>query len=135
MNTTLTRATVADLKPHRPLCLRPDSTTADAIQCMQANQTGCLVVTKGERLIGIVTERDILKKLIARDADPTSVPVTNVMSRDPGYLFEEDSAAYALNRMSVGGYRHIAVLDKSGIPCGILTVEDILDHIIANMDL
>ena len=134
MNASLTKASAGELKPRKPLCLDQYSTVADAIRCMRNNQSGCVLITESDHLVGMVTERDILKELISKNISSDKTYLKNLMSRDPDYLFEEDSAAFALNMMSVGGYRNITVLNMNGIPSGILAIEDILDHIIEKMN-
>jgi len=133
MNASLTKSTVVSLNPLEPVFLETNASVADAIKCMRDHKAGCVLVSDSKNLVGMLTERDILLKLGSEVRDLHDVPVADLMSKDPTFLFEDDSAAFALNEMSVGGHRNIAVIDKNRKPCGILTIEHILDHIIDKM--
>ena len=129
MNASLTKSMVGSLDPKKPFYLGKDASVKDAVKSMKENQMGCVLIKDGEKWVGILTERDVLRSL-SRNVDLRSMKVTELMTDDPNYLYEDDSAAYALNEMSVGGYRSLAVVGKDNKPCGILTIEHILDHII-----
>ena len=133
MNASLTKARVGSLNPRKPFYLGKDATVKEAVKSMKENQMGCVLIKDGEQWAGILTERDVLRSL-SRNVDLREIKVTELMDKDPSYLYEEDSAAYALNEMSVGGYRSLTVLGKNEKPCDILTIEDILDHIIDELD-
>lgn len=133
MNASLTKSMVKSLDPKKPFYLGKDATVKDAVKSMKENQMGCVLITDGKKWAGILTERDILRSL-KRNADLRSIKVTELMDDIPNYLYEDDSAAYALNEMSVGGYRSITVVGKDNEPCGILTIEHILDHIIDELN-
>jgi CBS domain-containing protein len=55
------------------------------------------------------------------------------MTRHPEYLFPDDQIAFALNRMHVGGFRHIPLLGKNGIPVGIISVRDLVTYLNDNL--
>ena len=78
---------------------------------------------------GRVSERDVLTKVVFRDHS-NALKVESVMTRRPETLEETASIAYALNKMSVGGYRHIPVVERSGKPIGVLSVRDIVDFLV-----
>jgi CBS domain-containing protein len=88
---------------------------------------GCLLVVDDGRLLGILTERDLLLKLERGDVER---PVRDLMTPDPEVLSPEDPIVYALNKMSVGGFRHVPLLDDAGRPVGIVSVRDIVDYIV-----
>jgi CBS domain-containing protein len=96
---------------------------------MKDHRMGCLLVEDGGKLIGIFTERDILTKLVGTGYDPGKVSVDGVMTRNPETLTPEDPIAFALQLMSVGGFRHVPLVDSEGRPVGILSVKDIVDYL------
>jgi len=96
---------------------------------MKEHRVGCVLVEAEGRLLGIFTERDILTKLVGTGYDPATVKVDGVMTRNPETLTPEDPIAFALHRMSVGGYRHLPLMDTAGRPVGILSVKDIVDYL------
>jgi signal-transduction protein with cAMP-binding, CBS, and nucleotidyltransferase domain len=107
----------------------PGTTIGVAARIMKEHRVGCVLVEAGGRLLGIFTERDILTKLVGTGYDPATVKVDGVMTRNPETLTPEDPIAFALHRMSVGGYRHLPLMDTAGRPVGILSVKDIVDYL------
>jgi CBS domain-containing protein len=118
---------ISKLMPREPLLVDSSATVADAVMMMNVNHTGCVLVQENGRLAGIFTERDVITKVFGMD-DCHSVSVAQVMTRDPESLESKDEIAFALNRMSVGGYRHIPVVDQ-GKPVGVLSVKDIVNYL------
>ena len=115
------------LNPHAPLSVPPSATLADAARLMRQHRIGCLLVVDGDRLAGIITERDFLLKLEVPDLGRA---VRDLMTRDPEVLSPDDPIVYALNKMSVGGFRHIPLVDADRRPLGIVSVKDIVDYIV-----
>ena len=114
--------TIHTLSPDEPLCVRGSISVKDAVDSMMAmRRAAVLVVDQDGRLAGIFTERDVLTRVVARGL-PVSTPVDDVMTRDPEALSVADRVAYAVNRMSVAGYRTIPLVDAARRPIGVVTV-------------
>src|SRR5262249_9400547 len=96
-----------------PLCLPPDATLAEAVRLMREHHVGCILAVEDERLVGILTERDLLLKLEGGDL---SRPVRDLMTSNPEVLHPEDPIVYALHRMSVGGAPHRPPGGRAGRP-------------------
>jgi len=116
------------MKP--PITVGPQTTIAEAVERMTQERIGCMVVVENEKLVGVFTERDVLTRVVARGVDPRSTAVAEVMTRDPESLSLEDGIAYALNKMSVGGFRHIPLVDAEGRPTGVVAMRAIVDYIV-----
>jgi CBS domain-containing protein len=116
------------LGPRTPLCLSPDATLSDAIRLMREHHVGCVLAVEDDRLVGILTERDLLLKLEGGDL---SQPVRDLMTPDPEVLHPDDPIVYALHRMSVGGYRHVPLVDEGGRPVGMVSVKDIVHYVVS----
>jgi CBS domain-containing protein len=116
------------LNPRSPLSVPPTASLRDAIAIMREHHIGCVLVVEAQRLVGILTERDLLLKL---EGTALSEPVSALMTRDPETLELDDPIVWALNRMSVGGYRHVPLVDRGGRPVGILSVKDIVHYLVA----
>src|SRR3989304_928455 len=86
------------------------TTIGQAAQVMKEHRIGCVLVEDGGKLVGILTERDILTKLVGTGYDPAKVLVDGVMTRDPETLSLDDPIAYAMQLMSVGGFRHVPLV-------------------------
>ncbi len=120
---------IRGLELREPIFVHPDTAVGDATIAMNNAHVGCVLVTEGNRLIGIVTERDILKKVVGRLG--TDSPVERIMTPNPETVGMDDGIAYALNKMHVGGYRHIPVLDKQGHPVGVVSMRTIVRFIVS----
>jgi len=115
------------LQPRDPLALPPTATVSDAVRMMREHRVGCVLVVAVGRLVGILTERDLLLKLEQADLGR---PLAELMTADPEVLSPDDPIVYALNKMSVGGFRHVPLVDAEGRPVGVISVKDIVDYIV-----
>ncbi|HEY4612710.1 MAG TPA: CBS domain-containing protein [Bacteroidota bacterium] len=120
---------IKNLQVHTPVEVRPTHSVADAVALMNQKKVGCVLVTEGGKMVGIFTERDILTRVFGKK-DTEKLPVRDVMTAKPEAFQQEDSIAYVLNAMTVGGYRHVPVVDEKGKPVAVLSVKDIMGFII-----
>lgn len=119
---------VARLKPTPPHAVAPDATIGDAVRLMRQKHVGCLLVCENNHLVGIITERDLLKRVLAVSR-PLSDTVDKVMTRDPTTVFSHDSVRRAMIRMQKGGYRHLPVVNDAGHPVGVLSVKRVIHYL------
>jgi CBS domain-containing protein len=123
------------LLPNRPpLVFAATDSVKDAMQAMQRRHRGCVVITADgamrSPLVGIFTERDILLKVIDCGRNPATLPLSDVMTTDPESLALDAKLAWALNMMSVGGFRHLPVTDDRGWPAFMISVRDIVEFLV-----
>ena len=123
--------TIDSLKPRVPVSLSVNSTINDAISAMQTKCIGAVLVLEGQKLVGIFTERDVLFKVINKPLDIHQTTLREVMTHEPETLTEADRIVYALNRMTVGGYRHIPIVDAHDNLTGIISVKDIVEYLVS----
>lgn len=118
------------LNPHNPLLVRQEIKISEAIELLQQNKVGCIVVTDVlGKIQGIFTERDVLLKVALKPIHPSKAPVSSVMTRNPQTATMTTSIAFALNMMSHGGYRHLPIVDDDEYPVGMISVKDIVDYL------
>jgi len=129
MDATTLCAPLHMLNPKKPICAETRTTVAAVIKMMTENRIGCICITNDENLVGIVTERDILLKVIGGGLDTSQTFAEDIMTHDPEYLYADDQIAFALNRMHVGGFRHVPLIELDGKPNGVISVRDILGHL------
>lgn len=117
--------TIEVLSPNPAVTVAPYVTVRQAIDEMTGRRIGCLLVQEDGRLAGIFTERDVLNKV---SADPASLdrPVAEFMTESPETITSDDSIAYALHAMDLGGYRHMPIVDGGGQATGVISVRDVL---------
>ncbi len=129
LDATTFQTPIKNLRVRKPITVSPSQTVAEAIALMQEKRLGCVAVTSESKLVGIFTERDVLTK-IAGKADPAKLKVADVMTPNPEAFQPDDSIAYILNAMHVGGYRHVPVVDEAGRPLAVASVKDIIGFIL-----
>jgi CBS domain-containing protein len=120
---------ISVLRPKPAACVRPNTTVLDAVHLMTQKKIGCVCVTENEKLVGIFTERDVLRKIVEPGLDARKTTVADVMTHNPETLTARDRMAYALNKMHVGGFRHIPIVDGNKL-VGVISVRDIADFIV-----
>jgi CBS domain-containing protein len=120
---------VSEVMARDPIVVDAGATVVTAVNVMNERRTGCVLVQRDGKLVGIFTERDVLRKVIFR-ANNQAWTVESVMTADPETLPETASVAYALNKMSVDGYRHIPIVDAAGRAVGVVSVKDIVHLVV-----
>jgi CBS domain-containing protein len=119
---------IARLKPREAVFVPASASVWEAVGVMNRAKIGCVLVGSEGRAEGILTERDVVLKGVCQGKDLEKTPVSALMTPEPETLTDEDSLAYAVNKMSVGGYRHIPV-EKGGRTAGIVSVRDVLGYL------
>lgn len=120
---------IKSLKVGKPVTVSPAQTVGEAIELMNKKRFGCVVAIEKGKLTGILTERDILTK-VAGVKGAEAKKVKDVMTANPEVFQPEDSIAYVLNAMHVGGYRHVPVVDEEGKPLAVISIKDIVGFIL-----
>jgi CBS domain-containing protein len=109
---------------HVLITTEPDDTLLDAAGRMHCYQIGALPVYEQHRLIGIVTERDMVAAL-AEGADPKTTRVADYMTELPITVSPDDDVKVAAHRMAELGVRHLPVVDGQYL-VGMLSIRDLL---------
>lgn len=113
------------LNPSNAICVEADSTIKNSILIMQENKVGSLVITKKDKIVGIVTERDLLLKFHLVETINYQDPISRLMTADPVILHDNDPIIYALHNMYVGEFRHIPVMDPTNSIIKMISIKDI----------
>jgi CBS domain-containing protein len=108
----------------------PDDPVTAAVVGMQQKGTNCALVVDNDKLIGIFTERDFLRRIAAEKRDPARVVMRQVMTKDPETLRAHHSVTYAINRMAVRKFRNVPIVDRNGKPTSVLDVRLVMMHLI-----
>lgn len=111
-----------------PVFVEKGMTVLSAVERMNKGNAGCAVVVEEGKMIGIITERDVLYRVMAEKKDPRQVQVVEAMTQNPETLGETDSIAYALNVLSIGGYRHVPLMTNGSV-VGVVSVRDIMAYL------
>jgi CBS domain-containing protein len=104
----------------------PHATVLEAAKLMQSKHVGCLVVTDNSRPTGILTDRDIVLKLIVRERNPAETSVQEVMSTNPTMVNVNYELIDAVRLMRSRGVRRLPIVDERRHLLGIVTMDDVL---------
>jgi CBS domain-containing protein len=108
----------------------PDESAWLAAERMHQRGVGALVVINEAKIpVGIVTDRDLMERIITRRGDADSLLVGDVMTPDPQTIDDGGSVEAALGIMQSGHFRRLPIVDEEGRLCGLVTLDDILIHL------
>ena len=118
--------TVRDIMSTELVTVEPSANLTEAVHAMSAGRTGSVLVLQSGSLVGIFTERDILRALAhSANADLARISsVTQWMSRDPETIEPDTTVAEALNQMLFGGFRHLPVMEEGAV-VGMVSMRDL----------
>jgi CBS domain-containing protein len=120
---------LSELKRSPAVTVAPEATVARAVELMRKKKVSAVLVKKGAKLLGIFTERDLVSRALAAKGWGRA-PVKKFMTPSPEVLKLTDPVAYALNKMSVGRYRHVPLVGKDGKPAGVISIRDVVDFLV-----
>jgi CBS domain-containing protein len=102
-----------------------DATIMQAAERMRQLDIGAMPVLEGDRLIGMITDRDIAVRAVASGRDPRSTPVRDAMSANVCFCYEDDTVESAAQLMEEKQVRRLPVFDRSERPVGIVSLGDL----------
>jgi len=110
----------------RPV-IEPGASVNDACKAMLKFDARALLVLEGEKLVGVLSERDVIRKCIAKDLDATATGVMDIMTAEVKTIRAGDSIAMAIEIMQEGGFHRVPVVDGEKV-IGLITSDDIPDE-------
>jgi CBS domain-containing protein len=106
--------------------LPPDAPCREAAQLLRDEGVGCVVVSEDERPLGIVTDRDLVVRVMASGRDPDKTPLRDVMSGEPVFLADERGIDQVVATMRQERIRRIPIVDAEGRLEGVISLDDLL---------
>ena len=116
---------VSELMTAQPQTIAPDESVRHAAELMDRLDIGVLPVCDGDRLVGVVTDRDITVRAIAIGSPPDSTSVSEVMTDDVRWVSQDDDTADAEELMAGAQIRRVPVIDANKRLVGILSLGDL----------
>jgi CBS domain-containing protein len=116
---------VSDVMTRNVETIPPDASLQQAAEAMEAMGVGSLPVCYGRRLVGTLTDRDIVVRGVATGRSPIEMLVRECMTEDISYAFEDEDSEQVLARMQALQVRRLVVLDKQKNLVGIVALGDI----------
>ena len=124
---------VEDIMTKAAVTDAPDDTLSEAASKMRQQQTGSLLVMEGDRLAGIVTERDVLR-IVGEGQDPKNVSLRDAMTADVVTIRPDSAIKDAAEIMFQKWFRHLPVTTDDGKVVGIISLRDLLTLVAESMD-
>lgn len=121
-------------KGHEVFSLPPDATVYSAIELMADKQVGALLVIDGERLVGIISERDYARKIILQGRLSRDTFVREIMTPSPLTIGCDTTVDEAMRMMVDNRIRHLPVIDSEGRVAGVLSIGDLVKWIVTSQD-
>lgn len=116
---------VREVMTDRPRCVTLDTPISEAASLMESENVGSLPVLEGEELAGMITDRDIVVRAVAKGKDPRGMPVREVVSRELVTVYAEQDLSDALTKMASEQVRRLPVVDEDNRLVGILAQADV----------
>jgi len=122
------------LAPKAALTVTPQTPVRDVLRMLVEHGIGCVLVAEEGKAVGIFSERDALIKLNCDAEQFGDRPVSEFMTANPDSLEKTAKVAFALQRMDLGGFRHVPIVDSERRLTGVISVRDILRYLTARID-
>jgi len=133
-SSSLLQEPLRTLPSRTPIVLSPQMSVTDAVRVMHTEHRGLVLITQdgtaATKLIGIFTDRDVMNRIVDRGRNPATIALAEVMTTDPESLRPDSTIAWVLNKMAVGGFRHVPIVDEHGRPVFVVSVRDVVEFLV-----
>ncbi len=111
------------------LYVLPSDSVEKIVHILQKEKQSAVLIIQHERLMGIVSKRDLLRRTAGNETKLSSMKALDVMTANPEIVKAADPLSFAVNKMAMGGFRHLPVLSEEGDPIGIISIQDVLSFL------
>jgi CBS domain-containing protein len=125
----LTVRQLLGMKKAEVFAVGSDAAVIDAIRLMADKSIGAVLVMQGQRLVGIVSERDYARKVVLRDRASSTTRVSEIMTADVVTVDPNDSVEHCMQLMTERRFRHLPVVEGSAIK-GVISIGDLVKAVI-----
>lgn len=126
-------AIIRSLMKTEMVTVKPDDSVADAAQLMAQNQIGAVLVVEGDAMKGIVSERDVVTRVVAAGKDPSATKVSEISTAAVVDVDVNTPVRKCAELQSAIGVRHLPVTEN-GVPVGILSSRDFLVYVVEGLE-
>ena len=113
--------------------ISPDTKVSEAVNHMRVKEVACLLVVEDDKLVGLFSVRDVLDNVAEQYDAMKDLPVSEVMTRTPIFVYDTDASGAVLSVMAASGYRHVPVLDSQQTVVGIVSPQRVLDFLLTHL--
>jgi CBS domain-containing protein len=114
--------------------LPPDASVFSAIELMADKRVGALLVIDGDRLVGVISERDYARKVVLKGRSSKDTFVREIMTPSPVTIPCNATVDEAMRIMTENRFRHLPVIDAQGHVAGVLSIGDLVNWIVTSQD-
>ena len=125
---------LGDKPSRKTVCVDADHSVLEAVRRMDEANTGSVVVLEKTRLVGIFTERDLMRRVVLPRRDVESTRVAEVMTRDLVFCTPSDPASDVMSKMTQSRCRHFPVIDGTNLH-GVISIGDLMKEISAQQEV
>jgi CBS domain-containing protein len=130
----MTVKAILSTKGSEVVTIEPTTNLASAAQLLAQRKIGAVVVTGADRrIVGIVSERDVVQELAAHGVASLDLPLTDVMTRNVMTCSANDTICSVMERMTQGKFRHLPVVEQGRL-VGIVSIGDVVKHRLSEME-
>lgn len=130
----MTVQAILSAKGGNVITIEPTADLAAAAKLLAERRIGALLVTGAEgRVVGILSERDIVKTLAARGATALQLPLAEVMTRKVVTCTQAETVSVIMERMTAGKFRHVPVVEQDRL-IGVISIGDVVKHRLQEME-
>jgi CBS domain-containing protein len=116
---------VSEVMTGRPFCVSPDTPISEAAEVMEREDIGAIPVLEGDQLTGMITDRDIVIRAVAKGKDPRGMPVREVLTRDLVTVRPDENLSEAMKLMASYQVRRLPVVDDDNRLVGVVAQADV----------
>jgi CBS domain-containing protein len=120
---------------HRRPEVTPETRVMDAVRVMADAQVGAIAVTKGRKIVGIFSERDLMRRVVAEGKDPGTTTIQEVMTRPVETVVDSTSVGEAAAIMRARHIRHLAIINGEGDFVGLVAQRHLLYDLMSELEL
>jgi len=131
----MTVSIILAAKGREVVSIEPNATLAAAVALLAEHRIGAvLILGAGQRIVGILSERDIVRTLAERGAAALNEPVSGTMTRKVTTCAENETVSSIMERMTAGKFRHVPVVDHHGQLAGMVSIGDVVKRRLSEME-
>ena len=120
---------VKDVMTREVVCLKPDDLVSKAVSMMAEKSISTIVITSEKKLVGVITERDLVSRVMNKAKDPKKTKIKDVMSTQPRFVVPDASLLQASNYMKQQHVRKLIVVGNEGEVIGLVSQTDIINNL------
>jgi len=111
------------------LVAMPNDSVAKIVATFQSQSKSCVLIYDKKKLVGIFSNRDLIRKVAGIEEDLSKIKVKDVMTVNPETVGLNDPISFVVNKMAMGGFRHVPVIAADGSPISIMTIHDVMHYL------